>query len=274
MDINTRDLGFVNYNGQEMNFVNFNGVTIYEAWKKLLASGIPPLTLLKCKPSDLLNYKIFGNSVSQARLPQEYQEVEYIQTTGTQHIDSGVLLVSGLKMIVDWVYQDSDSGNNYTGGHIGSPGNRWLIGSQRKEYYCFAIGASNVSSEFKFGNRDVLEAYWGNKSSYLIVNDVKSTLIKWENYTFTDEPNYTFYMGATNRDGNPALKPKLTIYSWKFYQDDVLVRDFIPCYRKSDGEIGMYDLVTKTFYTNAGTGTITVTGIGDYAGRECYTNRN
>ena len=62
MNINTRDLGFVNYNGQEMNFVNFNGVTIYEAWKKLIASGIPPLTLLKCKQSNLIDYKVYGNS--------------------------------------------------------------------------------------------------------------------------------------------------------------------------------------------------------------------
>ena len=31
----------------------------------------------------------------------------------------------------------------------------------------------------------------------------------------------------------------------------------IPCYRKSDGEIGMYDTVSRTFYTNAGTGSFT-----------------
>lgn len=62
-------------------------------------------------------------------------------------------------------------------------------------------------------------------------------------------------MGGLNRDGNATLKPKLIIYSWKFYQDNVLIRDFIPCYRKSDNEIGLYDLVTETFYTNKGTGT-------------------
>ena len=31
--------------------------------------------------------------------------------------------------------------------------------------------------------------------------------------------------------------------------------DLVPCYRKSDGEIGMYDLVSNTFFTNQGTGT-------------------
>ena len=63
MQINTRELGFVNYNGQEMNFVKYNGVTVYEAWKKLLASGIPPLTLLKCKQANLVDYKVYGESI-------------------------------------------------------------------------------------------------------------------------------------------------------------------------------------------------------------------
>ena len=34
--------------------------------------------------------------------------------------------------------------------------------------------------------------------------------------------------------------------------------DLIPCIRKSDSKPGMYDTVSKTFYTNAGTGEFTV----------------
>ena len=33
--------------------------------------------------------------------------------------------------------------------------------------------------------------------------------------------------------------------------------DFIPCYRNSDGEIGLYDSINDIFYTNQGTGTFT-----------------
>lgn len=40
-----------------------------------------------------------------------------------------------------------------------------------------------------------------------------------------------------------------------FTADGAKEAEFVPCYRKSDGEIGMYDTVSKTFYTNAGTGT-------------------
>ena len=38
-------------------------LVVYEAFKKLIASGVPPITLQKCKGVDLVNYKIYGNSV-------------------------------------------------------------------------------------------------------------------------------------------------------------------------------------------------------------------
>lgn len=41
------------------------GRIIYEAWKKLLASGTPPLTLFKCKQANLVDYKVYGESVQE-----------------------------------------------------------------------------------------------------------------------------------------------------------------------------------------------------------------
>ena len=38
------------------------------------------------------------------------------------------------------------------------------------------------------------------------------------------------------------------------YDGDNLIREYIPCYRKSDGKIGMYDMASGQFFTNAGTG--------------------
>ena len=74
MNINTRNMPFVNFNGQEMQFVKFNGVTVYESWKNLIVSGIPPLKLTKCKGVDLVDYKLYGNS-KQGKVPSEYQQV-------------------------------------------------------------------------------------------------------------------------------------------------------------------------------------------------------
>lgn len=43
-------------------------------------------------------------------------------------------------------------------------------------------------------------------------------------------------------------------YSFKIWKGDTQLRDFIPCYRKSDNIAGMYDIVNEEFYTNCGSG--------------------
>lgn len=43
-------------------------------------------------------------------------------------------------------------------------------------------------------------------------------------------------------------------YGLKLFKNNEVIQDFIPCYRKSDGVIGMYDVITKQFFTNQGTG--------------------
>ena len=37
-------------------------------------------------------------------------------------------------------------------------------------------------------------------------------------------------------------------------ENDIEIMHLIPCYRTEDEEVGMYDLITETFFTNVGTG--------------------
>ena len=48
----------------------------------------------------------------------------------------------------------------------------------------------------------------------------------------------------------------MNLYSCQIYDNGTLVRDFVPCINGS-GEVGLYDLVGKQFYGNAGTGVFT-----------------
>lgn len=64
---------------------------VYEGWRKLIASGVPPLTLTKCKGVDLIDYKIYGNSVQDGtptpETPIEVESVgEYDKTIGKYKI--------------------------------------------------------------------------------------------------------------------------------------------------------------------------------------------
>jgi hypothetical protein len=52
--------------------------------------------------------------------------------------------------------------------------------------------------------------------------------------------------------------------SCKIYDNNVIIRDFVPCIRKSDNVAGLLDKVNDVFYTNAGTGTfLTGAVVGD-----------
>ena len=51
-----------------------------------------------------------------------------------------------------------------------------------------------------------------------------------------------------------SINPKVSIYSFKVWQNNVLVQYLIPAMRNSDSVVGMYDAVSGTFYENAGTG--------------------
>ena len=90
-----------------------------------------------------------------------------------------------------------------------------------------------------------------------------------------DQPLYLF---AQNRKGKAfvnAAQGDIFCHGCSIYDNGVVVRKFVPCFRNSDGAIGLYDLAAtgsdKRFYANDGTGTFgippeatcTVT-IGDY----------
>ena len=91
--------------------------------------------------------------------------------------------------------------------------------------------------------------------------DVPNQIIKVDknNYslnTTSFNVELNFWLFGRNSDST-IYKSKNKLYKCKMYVSGVLVRDFIPCYRNSDNEVGLYDIVNGVFYTNQGTGAFT-----------------
>lgn len=64
---------------QEIGKIYKGTLLVYGGWKNLIASGVPPLTLLNCKGVDLVDYKIYGNSVQDGTpTPEAPIEVESV----------------------------------------------------------------------------------------------------------------------------------------------------------------------------------------------------
>ena len=247
MNINTRDLDFVKFNGQEMAFVNFNNQTIYEAWKKLILNGVSPLTLPKCKDTKLINYKIEGNSISKSRLPKEYQEVEYIESTGTQYIDTGVKPNQDTSVELD----GSIDGYGIFFG-VRTSTTEGVSTIQGLSSGTWAMGYNN--SSVAFGTKDSNRHVWfKNKNLQYMDGELKY------NYTYA---NFTAmgnaYLFAYNNNGTIGyvINGRVRVYSCKIWAtaDSMLVRYMIPAKRNSDGVVGMYDIMNDVFLTNQGTG--------------------
>ena len=68
---------------------------------------------------------------------------------------------------------------------------------------------------------------------------------------------YSLYLFASNSRDTVTWLSVLKMRYLAMESNGVMIRNFIPCKRNSDGAIGMYDLVTNVFFGNSGTGIFT-----------------
>lgn len=97
--------------------------------------------------------------------------------------------------------------------------------------------------------------------------DLKNKLAKLDSYEVDLEKSingitYNYYLFAKNDhdDDSTNYPSKFKMNYCKIYDNNVLIRNFIPCYRKYDNKPGLYDTVNNEFYTNQGNGDDFVVG--------------
>ena len=194
---------------------------------------------------------ILPGAVETARLPKEYQEVEYIQSSGTQYIDTGVIPTVNTRVALDievLSYSDDD--------YLAMFGERNT--TQTTNLFSFWVkNATTFRTDFgsSAGNRDITATVIGR---YVIDKNKNVTTVQGvtvTNPTSTIQTTYSIYLLSNNYGGTADdRRPIAKVYSCQIYDSGILARDFVPCYRKADGVVGLYDLVNGVLYTNAGTG--------------------
>lgn len=182
-------------------------------------------------------------------VPRIYQKVEYLQSSGTQYIATGVYNANGLDITFQSLasqsrgiaayHQSAGSANNRFGIiQTTEFSGRFLIFSDNSQYApYYDLNKHSLS----FGAYTDWKVYYDNEYKQTFTAQTSST-------------NYQFLLFGATADGYGKVK----IYNCCIYIGTDKQRDYIPCYRKSDSKPGMYDLVTKTFFTNAGTGEFVV----------------
>lgn len=194
-------------------------------------------------------------------LPDDYEELEYVESnTGqTCYINTGVKLnnsnFNNLRIEVD--------------GNFGTDTTHWRVdgfsGTIGGAFVTRYIGI-NPSSKLAYGNKSdtatsLTDSDTDGRHSYIV--DYKNGYVKKDGdtivtftphvYTHTFESNLFIFTWNTSGTKQKSAKK----YGVKFFFDDVLTFNGIPAKRKSDNVIGMYDMISRQFFTNAGTGDFT-----------------
>jgi len=233
-------------------------------------SGTSPLTLSDARAKALTQYKLNGESKRTITIdgveyvvPDGYTLLEYIQSSGTQYIDTNVIPTgsTGIKMriSVPQFYGGSDK-------VICGSAN----GSDRVRNSQFTLDLWNSGVYCPFGT-------WAATTHKLIVANDADTVYNFElnylnsGYVRRDStegaiPTYSgtwtspsIYLCAANCNGTVSSSSgnlPIKLYRAELTDANNLVRNFIPA-KNSSNVLGMYDLVSGQFFTNAGTGTFT-----------------
>ena len=222
-------------------------------------SGNSNVTIEDAIKKDLKDYRVYGNTKQQI-LPDGYTQVDYIESSGTQYIDTGFIPNFNTEVELEFLHQQPNSSGFIYGSRIANNNNchAFILFSGAKDYYPqFSNNASVVHLSNTYPELALVNTKYkvkNGKNGFYVNN------IQIKNYDGQTSLNsiYPLYIFGLNEAGNLETRTaKARIYYFKIYDNDILVRDFIPCYRNSDNEVGLYDIVNNVFYTNQGTGVFT-----------------
>lgn len=179
-------------------------------------------------------------------LPEGYTQLAYIQSSGTQYIDTGFYPNQDTSIEIDVEVTDtSATGWLFCGRTAASDSAFGMYSYVSTGKLYFVYGAKSVTfSDAKVLTRQVCVV---EKNKATVDDETVTTTEQ----TFTSSA--TLCLLARNTAGTVATNTCAKLYSCKVYDNGVLIRDYKPC-KKADGEIGLYDIENGVFYGNNGTG--------------------
>ena len=186
-----------------------------------------------------------------------YQEIEYIETTGTQYIamtgtyDS---LWSGYTSLIKFQATAFDNNNPVL--------QHGITNAAKKE----GNVCTNTTAYAAWFNHNIQSLISSSDTGIVTASVYNSnTFVKCDMSTENNSASYTWNISAADytggtficRNGRSTYQyGKYKVFYYQMMRDNnTLSRQLYPCYRISDNVIGFYDKISGIFFTNVGTGT-------------------
>lgn len=180
-----------------------------------------------------------------------FTPIEYLESTGTQCVILDYYANPNTKIYADYQLTRTESNQTIFGTRI--------FGGEM--CFCAMASGAGVFGECSFDNNGSSlhnsNTRIDTKRHQLLISG-KNNVEYWTDVLFTSSNEYKATKTANYKmsifaDSACSNKSYMKLYSAKIYDNDVLVRDFIPVLDE-DGVPCMYDLVEGKVYYNAGTG--------------------
>ena len=205
---------------------------------------------------DQVEGKFYGNAGTgvflagppRATLPEGYAQLEYIQSSGAQWIDTGFTPDQNTRIIYDCERLSAVSAEHFFGVRTGNAA---------KEAFCFYI----YNSGWRFAYNNYVAAGDGPSTGRYLFDANKNVMtingsltLKSTYAKFKASATATLFSMRSFNSGISYGSHKL--FSCQIYDNGTLTRNFIPC-KNASNAVGLYDTVGAEFYGNAGTGSFT-----------------
>ncbi|MBO4709613.1 MAG: hypothetical protein J5727_07540 [Kiritimatiellae bacterium] len=175
-----------------------------------------------------------------------YGFVKSIASTGTQYINTGI--VPGLTTAVEMRFcttNNTSINTSFFGAGIYNAAKSYCLFQNGMYYF---IGSAGTSLGYRYENGvDNVISINTNSANNCRLNVGGNIFTKTVSLEYTGSNNLHIFASSGG-----SQKSKFTLYSFKMWKDGELVRDFVPV--RCGSEVGLWDLVTSTFFKNAGTG--------------------
>ena len=214
-------------------------------------------------------YTFNGWKIKKVMTPSGYTQLQYLESYGNNHT-TGSYIDTGVKFDVNsrielkfnvptylgnYAIFGASNGDYYNEGEISLFYNAY---SNNNPFFEPVRPLSNTSSEVvSINSRPQCVV----NTDYTTIMDKNSVTINNRAYTTawyaSYQGNRTVYLFGTNRGSSSWMGGNTRIYYFKIWNNNTLVRDFVPARRNSDNVLGMWDIVSEQFFTNQGNGNFT-----------------
>lgn len=226
-------------------------------------NGYVRITVIEIKSN---NISIYSKNLN--TLPSGYIELEYIQITGSQYINTEVIPNNNIGFDATFEVLTPLTSSPYYN-LFGVRGNDVNGGSSETQNF-FRIDTipvdNNTGTELKFGTTVYNSGITGSGKVHIELKNkvyIKPNGSKIQ-LTGNITNTYPIYIGCLNKGNNAyGNKSVMKIYNFKLYNGNTMVRNFIPALRESDKKTGLYDVVNNKFYTDAAGGNFTCNNVKD-----------